>query len=177
MSEVASNRNSELWVAYYDAEMLYEFGRRRKHKVLCDTNSISELINLVVQKKLFEYRVMQKIPDVAGLEHELAADALQRWLWGCIAAGWDPTLKDNPQWSHDDNIEAQSLGWMIAQPPGSKHLDLFSLRRLSPYQTMQHIVSMAPVSPLCAKAVMVLSAQRLEHPNIKFNFSSTKHMV
>lgn len=120
---------------------------------------------------------MQKIPDVSALSHELAAEALQRWLWSCVAAGWDPSLRENPRWTHEDNNEAQKLGWMIVQPPGSGYLDLFSVGRLSPADLMRRIVSMAPLSPLCAKAVMVLSAQRLEHPNVRFNFSSDHHMA
>lgn len=75
------------------------------------------------------------------------------------------------RWSHDDNTEAMALGWMIAQPPGSEHLDLFSLKQdRTARMFMDEIVRLAPIHPLCARAVVILSAQRIKHPNIKFNF-------
>ena len=64
-------------------------------------------------------------------------------------------------------------GWMISQPPSSEHLDLFSLKRgVTPAQIMQEIVSLAPIHPVCARAVIVLTAQKLKYPNIKFAFDS-----
>lgn len=165
------------WIHEIKEHLNRELVRRKRNNENCDASSISRLIAELVEYQIAEYRRMQKIPDVGALSHEVAAEALQRWLWSCVAAGWDPSLRENPRWTHEDNNEAQKLGWMIAQPPGSGHLDLFSLGRLSPADLMRHIVSMAPHLPLCAKAVMVLSAQRLENPNIRFNFSSDHHMV
>lgn len=82
------------------------------------------------------------------------------------------------RWSHDDNIEAMQLGWMISQPPGSEHLDLFSLKQgIKPAQLMQQIVSLAPIHPVCARAVIALSAQKLKYPNIKFAFDSVADRV
>lgn len=34
------------------------------------------------------------------------AEALQKWLWQCVAAGWDPTGGVDSHWSHDDNKAA-----------------------------------------------------------------------
>lgn len=121
---------------------------------------------------------MRTMPNPPRTEHEAAVGALQKWLWACVAAGWDPTTPASGRWSHDDNIEAMQLGWMISQPPGSEHLDLFSLKHgIKPAQLMQQIVSLAPIHPVCARAVIALSAQKLKYPNIKFAFDSVADRV
>lgn len=121
---------------------------------------------------------MRAMPNPPRTEHEAAVAALQKWLWACVAAGWDPTTPASGRWSHDDNIEAMQLGWMISQPPGSEHLDLFSLKQgIKPAQLMQQIVSLAPIHPVCARAVIALSAQKLKYPNIKFAFDSVADRV
>lgn len=121
---------------------------------------------------------MRTMPNPPRTEHEAAVGALQKWLWACVAAGWDPTTPASGRWSHDDNIEAMQLGWMISQPPGSEHLDLFSLKQgIRPAQLMQQIVSLAPIHPVCARAVIALSAQKLKYPNIKFAFDSVADRV
>lgn len=121
---------------------------------------------------------MRTMPNPPRTEHEAAVAALQKWLWACVAAGWDPTTPASGRWSHDDNIEAMQLGWMISQPPGSEHLDLFSLKQgIKPAQLMQQIVSLAPIHPVCARAVIALSAQKLKYPNIKFAFDSVADRV
>lgn len=123
-------------------------------------------------------RTMPNSPRMEDLDHEVAVAALQRWLWACVAAGWDPTNPASGRWSHDDNMEAMQLGWMISQPPGSEHLDLFSLKQgIKPAQLMQEIVSLAPIHPLCARAVITLTAQKLKYPNIKFAFDSVADRV
>ena len=123
-------------------------------------------------------RTLPNPPRTEGSEHEVAVVALQKWLWACVAAGWDPTNPASGGWSHDDNLDAMQLGWMISQPPGSGHLDLFSLRKgFSPAQLMQQIVSLAHINPVCARAVVVLSAQKLKFPNIKFAFDSVADRV
>lgn len=123
-------------------------------------------------------RHMPNPPRTEALEHEAAVAALQRWLWACVAAGWDPTSPNSGRWSHDDNVEAMQQGWMISQPPGSEHLDLFSLKRgVKPAQIMQEIVSLAPIHPVCARAVITLTAQKLKYPNIKFAFDSVVDRV
>lgn len=106
-----------------------------------------------------------------GTSHEEASLALQRWIWSCLGAGWDPTRPTNTVWSHDDNQQAMARGWMISQPPGSPHLDLYSLDRYkTPPAIMKTLIAGAPIDSLCAKAVATLSAQRLAHPDIKFNY-------
>lgn len=121
---------------------------------------------------------MRTMPSPPRTEHEAAVAALQKWLWACFAAGWDPTSPASGRWSHDDNMEAMQLGWMISQPPGSEHLDLFSLKQgIKPAQLMQQIVSLAPIHPVCARAVIALSAQKLKYPNIKFAFDSVADRV
>ena len=123
-------------------------------------------------------RTMPNSPRTEGLDHEVAVAALQKWLWACVAAGWDPTNPASGRWSHDDNMEAMQHGWMISQPPSSEHLDLFSLKRdVKPAQIMQEIVSLAPIHPVCARAVITLTAQKLKYPNIKFAFDSVADRV
>jgi hypothetical protein len=101
----------------------------------------------------------------------VSAEALQKWLWQCVAAGWDPTGGVDSHWSHDDNMAVQHLGWMIAMPPGSEHFDLFSLRPgVRASSVMKTIIDAASVDPLCAKAVALLGKQRVLHPNTKFAF-------
>ena len=123
-------------------------------------------------------RPMPIPPRTEALKHEAAVAALQRWLWACVAAGWDPTSPTNGRWSHEDNMEAMQHGWMISQPPSSEHLDLFSLKRyVKPAQIMQEIVSLAPIYPVCARAVITLTAQKLKYPNIEFAFDSLADRV
>lgn len=114
-------------------------------------------------------------PYIDRLEVAAATAALQKWLWTCLAAGWDPTdpATTSTSWSHDDNMEASRRGWMIAQPPGNniQHVDLFSLKRGTfAHSIMEQIIKGASVDPLCAKAVTVLSAQKLRFPNQRFAF-------
>lgn len=121
---------------------------------------------------------MRTMPDPPRTDHEAAVAALQKWLWACVAAGWDPMSASGGRWSHDDNMEAMQLGWMISQPPGSEHLDLFSLKQgIKPAQLMQQIAGLAPINPVCARAVVALSAQKLKYPNIKFAFDSVADRV
>lgn len=110
-------------------------------------------------------------PPIEAPDHAVSAEALQKWLWQCVAAGWDPTGNNDGHWSHDDNMAVQHLGWMIAMPPTSKHFDLFSLRpNVRPHQIMKSIIDAAPIDPYCAKAVALLGKQRVLHPNVKFAF-------
>jgi hypothetical protein len=116
-------------------------------------------------------RPMPKPPGTEGISHEAAVDALQKWIWQCILAGWTPGQGNSERWGHDDNMAVQQRGWMIASPPGSDVLDLFSLKRgVNPHEFMPSIVAAAPIDPHCAKAVGVLGAQRLKHPEYKFAF-------
>lgn len=117
---------------------------------------------------------MPKPPRTDGEDHEKAAVALQRWIWSGLAAGWNPAASGEAsgRWTLEDNQEAMPRGWMISNPPNSEHLDLFSLRRgQSANDIMKTLIKGAPVDPLCAKAVAVLSAQRLKHTHINFAFA------
>lgn len=117
-------------------------------------------------------RTMPNPPRTEALEHETAVAALQRWLWACVATGWDPTSPASGVVALPCASSMQ-YGWMILQPPSSEHLDLFSLKRgVTPAQIMQEIVSLAPTHPVCARAVIALTAQKLKYPNIKFAFDS-----
>ena len=110
-------------------------------------------------------------PPVEAPDHAVSAEALQKWLWQCVAAGWDPTGGVDTHWSHDDNMFVQHLGWMIAMPPGSAYFDLFSLRSgVRASEIMKKIIDAASVDPLCAKAVALLGKQRVLYPNAKFAF-------
>lgn len=110
-------------------------------------------------------------PPVEAPDHAVSAEALQKWLWQCVAAGWDPTGGVDTHWSHDDNMAVQHLGWMIAMPPGSAYFDLFSLRSgVRASEIMKKIIDAAPIDPLCAKAVALLGKQRVLYPNAKFAF-------
>ncbi len=123
-------------------------------------------------------RTMPNPPRTEALEHDAAVAALQRWLWACVATGWNPTTPVNGRWSHEDNLEAMRHGWMISQPPCSEHLDLFSLKKgTEPAQIMQEIISLAPIHPVCARAVITLTAQKLKFPNIKFAFDSVADRI
>lgn len=123
-------------------------------------------------------RPMPIPPRTEALEHEVAVAALQKWLWACVAAGWDPTSPASGRWSHDDNMEAMQHGWMISQPPNSEYVDLFSLKKgVTSAQIMREIIALAPIHPICARAVITLTAQKLKHPNIKFAFDSVADRV
>ena len=61
---------------------------------------------------------------------------------------------------------------MIVEMPGQAgRLDLFSLKPgRTPKQVMETIVAAAPLDPLCARAVAVLTQQRFRFPNTKFSY-------
>lgn len=106
-------------------------------------------------------------------EHAADVERLQRWLWAAVKSGWSPTAPKNSRWSHDDNMAAQPLGWMIVTPPNSTFLALMSLKpRVTAQELYKNIAEMAPIHPLCAKAFAVLTAQRLEHPTRKFEYAA-----
>lgn len=105
--------------------------------------------------------------------HTVAREKLQQWLWMCVENGWIPTAPKTNRWSHDDNMEAQPLGWMIVTPPNSSFLALMSLNpRTTSQELYKNIANMAPIHPLCAKAFAVLTAQQLEHPTRKFEYTA-----
>ena len=108
-------------------------------------------------------------PPIEAPDHAVNAEALQKWLWQCVAAGWNPIEGFDGRWTHDDNMAVQHLGWMIAMSPNSQHFDLFSLiPGVRAASIMKTIIKAASVDPLCAKAVALLGKQRLLYPNVKF---------
>lgn len=120
---------------------------------------------------------MPNPPRTEALPHALAVEALQRWLFSCLEAGWDPSCPADTMWSHEDNQAALKHGWMISQPPSSKCLDLFSLRKgVSSAKMMRSIKAGAIIDPLCAKALTTLIGQKLKHPHINFAFDAENHI-
>lgn len=98
---------------------------------------------------------------------------IQKWLWACASNGYTSPLAntDPTRWSHDDNTAATQLGWMIAESPTTKTLDLYSLRQhVHPREVMQQIIALAPLDPLAARALTVLTAERMKRPNVRFTF-------
>lgn len=116
-------------------------------------------------------RNLPEPPRTSSLTHEQAVDALQRWLYTCLGAGWDPINSCGNIWSHDDNLAAAAHGWMIMQAPSTPYVDLFSLKKnFTPAMLMDGIKRGATVDPLCAKAVITLMGQKLKFPDVKFMF-------
>ena len=120
---------------------------------------------------------MRNLPIATGAEiadHERLAFGLQKWLWMVTAMGWKPMQPSNyERWSHEDNAEAMRLGWMISQPPEGVLLDLFSLTPgKTPADIMRTIIDLAPINPLCGKALATLTALRLANPNVNFGFAA-----
>ena len=120
---------------------------------------------------------MHNLPIATGAEiadHERLAFGLQKWLWMVTAMGWKPMQPSNyERWSHEDNAEAMRLGWMISQPPEGVLLDLFSLTPgKTPADIMRTIIDLAPINPLCGKALATLTALRLANPNVNFGFAA-----
>lgn len=111
---------------------------------------------------------------IIGTAKEMHADQmkqLQEWIWHCVTQGWMPSAPKSGVWTHDDNQQSMHLGWMITQPPGSRHVDLISLRPgITAPMAMQRIIAGASALPICGKAVAALTAQRLQFPNVKFAF-------
>lgn len=107
----------------------------------------------------------------AALHRRIAErERIQLWLWQHARDGWVPIPQ---RWTHEDNEEAQKLGWMIIELP-SKGADLFSLDGRPPSEIMSSITAMAHLIPVCAKALGILTAQKLAHPDEAFNFLSSK---
>lgn len=120
---------------------------------------------------------MRNLPIATGAEisdHEVLAYSLQKWLWLVTSMGWQPMQPSNyDRWGHEDNVEAMKLGWMISQPPESVLLDLFSLTPgKPPAEIMRTIVELAPINPLCGKALATLTALKLSNPTVAFAFAA-----
>lgn len=94
---------------------------------------------------------------------EAVTDAMRRWFWAL--AQNDIDFSDPPHWTHDDNRQAQTYGFAIVAVPGVKgelrHAVVSLTRRTSVKDVEHMIVKLAPIDPLCAKALGVLTAQKL----------------
>lgn len=87
---------------------------------------------------------------------------LQRYFFLRCAAGWDPLRTSTRLWTHDDNMESQALGWVLVDAGG--RLTLIPTGRAAADTTTEALLEtvkrMAPIDPLCSKAVAALTAQR-----------------
>lgn len=102
--------------------------------------------------------------------HEISADRLQTWLWhaSSVKHAWEK-YDEQKRWSHDDNVAVQHLGWAMIRPPMSEFYDLYSLHNAQkPWEVFVHLLQAADHDPYAAKAVGILTAQRLKCPNVKF---------
>ena len=116
---------------------------------------------------------MPSLPDKdRGYSDEEVTRALQLWLWVQVGSGWKPFADiDTTVWSAEDNEQATGLGWLIAQSPGNAWLDMYSLSRSVPaWKIMEQIRESASIIPICAKALAVMTAQKLRYPNTRFNY-------
>lgn len=118
-------------------------------------------------------RPMPKPPREAEYrDHQIAVNALQRWIWACVEAGWSTGAGEfRDRWTDEDRQASLQLGWMIAQAPGVPYLDLFSLKvGVRPSEIMETILAAVGTMPVCDKAAAVLTAERLKHPNVQFSY-------
>lgn len=96
---------------------------------------------------------------------EAVIDAYRRWFWAL--ADYDFDYVDPPRWTHDDNRQAQTYGFCIYVAPdktGGLTYALVSLSRYVSEATIEaKLVKLAPLDPLCAKALAVLSAEKLRN--------------
>lgn len=94
---------------------------------------------------------------------EAVIDAMRRWFWALAQSDFD--FSDPPRWTHDDNRQAQTYGFMILAVPevkGALRYAVVPLTRHTKAQDVEHkIVKLAPIDPLCAKALGILTAQKL----------------
>lgn len=115
-----------------------------------------------------------------AITHEVNTEDLQKWLWfaSLTKDTWDK-YDQNGRWTHDDNVAVQHLGWQMLRPPGSQFYDLYSLRRSSGDGPLlfKQMLRAAEHDPYAAKAVGILTAQRMEHPEVKFNFLPSEKKV
>jgi hypothetical protein len=102
---------------------------------------------------------------------EAEARKYQQWLWYQLERGGTlGTLDPTQRWSHDDNMEAQALKFMIVIPMNGTIPQLFSLAKAhSPNHVYQRLVAMAEHGDaLCKKAVAFLIQQKFKHPTHRF---------
>lgn len=96
---------------------------------------------------------------------------IQQWMWWQIQRGWNPLSGDQTMWTHDDNNIAMGHGWILINIPGTRFLDIVSLKPgVKPSTIMLNLVAAAPLIPVANKAVAICTKQRLMYPGVKFAY-------
>ena len=94
---------------------------------------------------------------------EAVIKSMRRWFWALAETDFD--FSDPPRWTYDDNRQAQTYGFAILAVSGVKdgfRYAIVPLTRHTKVQDVEHkIVKLAPIDPLCAKALGILTAQKL----------------
>ena len=95
---------------------------------------------------------------------EAVIRAMRRWFWAI--AERDYSFDDPPRWTHDDNREAQDYGFNIlfVEDPrrGTTHHALVPLVKGETSASIRaKIAKLAPIDPLCAKALAILTSLKL----------------
>ena len=97
------------------------------------------------------------------IDPEAVIHALRQWFWALAETEFDFT--DPPRWTHDDNRQAQSYKFHllhVKDKQGRPCVSTISLARgVTPAQIEEKIARLAHIDPLCAKALAVLTAQKL----------------
>lgn len=113
-------------------------------------------------------RVLPNPPRTGGFaDPEAVVNALREWFWALAELNVDFT--DPPRWTHDDNQQAMTYGFAIYAVPfiGSNgrmatRMALLSLNREVDVQSIEdNIKKLAPIDPLCAKALAALATTKL----------------
>lgn len=94
---------------------------------------------------------------------EAVINAMRRWFWALAETDFD--FSDPPRWTHDDNRQAQTYGFMLLAVSGTNgalRYAVVPLTRHAKAQDVEHkIAKLAPIDPLCAKTLGILTAQKL----------------
>lgn len=102
---------------------------------------------------------------------------MQKYVWTMLEQGF--STAPNPRWTHEDNQMALRLGWCLAAnpygnstktDPKSALLDIISYSHATPHEVFLRIQQGAELDPLLAKALSILTAQRLLHPEVLFAY-------
>jgi len=111
--------------------------------------------------------------DVLGVpDHYRVAVALQKWIHTALLSGWNPVGETPGRWTREDNEAVAKYGFAILQLPNSPLYDVFSLvQNQSPTNVFRLMIKRVGEDSLFAKAVGLLSAQRLTYPNQKFMYA------
>jgi len=108
---------------------------------------------------------MRALPDKKG-DGEETISHFQMMLWDYIDVMAEKAGASD-RWTHDDNMAVQHLGWgmytVTAPDTNDRRYTLVSLdRRLSGNDVFNRIKQVAPLCPLCSKALGILTAQKLK---------------